>query len=247
MPQSRWSVRRLRLRTQASTPMIFGRSTQRRGAPAMSSRPSRGGHENLPASMVTPSLPISRRASRRRPYRLWPNCWGDALIESLESEAEAAVILHELFAERGGRKAFTAVGLAAARALALVLVSPSPSPTAIGALTELLPPVNRGKPLDLRLLTDSELDFYGYLVGRASGEQPPTPTGETCTVRELYARVLASLFDRIDAGRCYADDDERSQLRRGVEVTLDLVQCASEKLWTEVYVAEFLRIRESRP
>ena len=169
------------------------------------------------------------------------------MVESLEPEAEAAVILQELLAERGGRRAFNAVGLAAARALALVLVSQSPSPTAIGALTELLPPVNREKPLDLGLLTDVELDFYGYLIGRASGGQPPTPMGENCTVRELYTRVLAGLFDRIDSERCHADDDEKLQLRHAVEVTLDLVRRAPEQLWTEVYVAEFLQIRSSPP
>jgi hypothetical protein len=48
----------------------------------------------------------------------------------------------------------------------------------------------------------------------------------------------------IDAERCYADDDKRSQLRHSVEVTLDFVRGVPEELWTEVYVAEFLQIRE---
>jgi hypothetical protein len=167
------------------------------------------------------------------------------MADPFEPRVDAAVILDELLAERGGRKAFNAVALAAARALALALVAPSPSPNSIAALTDLLPPAApREKPLDLRLLDDNELDFFGYLVGRAQGEQPPKLTRETCTVRALFTRVLAGLLDRIGAERCYTDDDERAQVRNAVESVLDLVRCAPDRLWTEIYEAEFLQIRD---
>jgi hypothetical protein len=94
---------------------------------------------------------------------------------------DAAVILAELITERGGRPAFNAVGLAAARALAQILAATEPPPrAAIAALVGLMPPC-RPTPQerwDLTKLTDRELRRLEYLARRACGQEPERPPRE---------------------------------------------------------------------
>jgi hypothetical protein len=113
----------------------------------------------------------------------------------------ASAILEQLLAERGGKAKFDVAALAAARALAQVLASDDPSPRAISNLIELLPPKasRAGDALDLRLLTDKELDHFEYLVKRATGVEAERPQRPKYSERERDALELAQLIDGIEA------------------------------------------------
>ena len=132
---------------------------------------------------------------------------------------DAAVILADLIAERGGRPAFNAVGLAAARALVQILVAAEPrSLAAIAALNDLMPPCmpTPKDNYDLVRLTDRELGHLDYLLGRANGEVPERPPRKKRTAREIEAATLAGTIDRITSQNRKATEDEGRDIRSSI-------------------------------
>jgi hypothetical protein len=143
----------------------------------------------------------------------------------MSADPAVSSIIDALVAERGGKNNFGVVDLAIAHQVAVLLSGGTPSSSSVGPLLELLPPKSTSKPLDLSLLTDSELETLIRLTAIACGEAPPSPKRRK---RPLWFKDAANLciawakMSKVDAftGKPLADHDPNWLLSRADQLEL---------------------------
>jgi hypothetical protein len=160
-------------------------------------------------------------------------------VESPDARSDVEVVFASLVAERGGRSAFDAVGLAAARGLAAILCAGSPSASALSVLSDMLPSKQEsGAPYDLGRLNAKEFRLLDFLLARARGEIKGAPPPRSRS--ELQAQLLGHALARLEDGckpvwavgpRREPTADEVTEIRSLLDSLLWHVGLGNELLW----------------
>jgi hypothetical protein len=157
--------------------------------------------------------------------------------------SESAALFRDIVAEHGGKSAFDAIQLGAARRLAQVLSEDADINAAIvSTLSGMLPPKAPIEPSpDLTRLTDRQLAALDSLMAVAHGERPPAPERpaprrKSRSRRQVAADDLAVLCDQIEAEtqseHRRASDDEMREIKNGLIALLPLAVNPLD-LWPE--------------